>query len=733
MIDSPATKRNSEALPALPPTSDDLGPDRSLRRPFLNRELSRLSFNARVLAQALDPRVPLLERLKFLAISSSNLDEFFEIRVSRLQQQVAYGVSANSLDGLGPQEVLDRIAEEVQRLVAEQYRVLQQVLLPELAREGIVLVAPEHWSAAQTDWAQEYFRSNVLPILTPIGLDPAHPFPNVQNKNLILVVSLDGADAFGRRSGIAIVQVPRVLPRVLRVPQVGDGKTRALVLLSSMVQRFVGELFPGMAVTGCVPFRITRDSDLFVAEEETDDLLEAMKGELTRRNDGDAVRIEVGEGCTPELAKFLLSEFELDSVDLYRCPGPVNLHRLAALADLAERPDLRWPPLVPRLPKALQGKALESKGSIFNVLRQQSLVLHQPYDSAAPVIEMLRQAASDPDVLAIKQTLYRTGPSSPFVKALVQAARAGKDVTAVVELRARFDEADNISLATELQDAGANVVYGVVGHKTHAKMLLIVRREAGKVRRYAHLGTGNYHPATARLYTDISLLTADELLTEDVHQLFLTLTGLGSVRHLERLLQSPFTMHIEILRRIEHETALAKAGLRGRIVAKMNALTEPGIIRALYRASQMGVQIDLIIRGICCLVPGVPGLSENVRVRSIVGRFLEHARVWWFGASDTLYCSSADWMERNLHRRVEAAFPIDDKELRRRVRLECLEAPLEDTLGSWLLQPDGSWRPARDLPGAEPFSVQEALLRGEIRTQDNQEENLVFQDELPLR
>ncbi len=733
MIDSPATKRNSEALPALPPTSDDLGPDRSLRRPFLNRELSRLSFNARVLAQALDPRVPLLERLKFLAISSSNLDEFFEIRVSRLQQQVAYGVSANSLDGLGPQEVLDRIAEEVQRLVAEQYRVLQQVLLPELAREGIVLVAPEHWSAAQTDWAQEYFRSNVLPILTPIGLDPAHPFPNVQNKNLILVVSLDGADAFGRRSGIAIVQVPRVLPRVLRVPQVGDGKTRALVLLSSMVQRFVGELFPGMAVTGCVPFRITRDSDLFVAEEETDDLLEAMKGELTRRNDGDAVRIEVGEGCTPELAKFLLSEFELDSVDLYRCPGPVNLHRLAALADLAERPDLRWPPLVPRLPKALQGKALESKGSIFNVLRQQSLVLHQPYDSAAPVIEMLRQAASDPDVLAIKQTLYRTGPSSPFVKALVQAARAGKDVTAVVELRARFDEADNISLATELQDAGANVVYGVVGHKTHAKMLLIVRREAGKVRRYAHLGTGNYHPATARLYTDISLLTADELLTEDVHQLFLTLTGLGSVRHLERLLQSPFTMHIEILRRIEHETALAKAGLRGRIVAKMNALTEPGIIRALYRASQMGVQIDLIIRGICCLVPGVPGLSENVRVRSIVGRFLEHARVWWFGASDTLYCSSADWMERNLHRRVEAAFPIDDKELRRRVRLECLEAPLEDTLGSWLLQPDGSWRPARDLPGAEPFSVQEALLRGEIRIQDNQEENLVFQDELPLR
>ncbi len=721
---------------------DEANPERNLRRPFLNRELSRLAFNGRVLAQALDTRVPLLERLKFLAISSSNLDEFFEIRVSRLQQQVAYGVATHTLDGLGPQEVLDRIAEEVHRLVAEQYRVLQEVLLPELAREGIVLLPPEQWSPAQATWAQEYFRANVLPILTPIGLDPAHPFPNVQNKNLVLVVSLDGPDAFGRRSGIAIVQVPRVLPRVLRMPQPGDGVGRALTLLSSVVQRFVGELFPGMAVTGCVPFRVTRDSDLFVAEEETDDLLEAMKGELTRRNDGDAVRIEVGEGCTPELAKFLLSEFELDSMDLYRCPGPVNLHRLAAIADLAERPDLRWPPLVPRLPKALHGKvkdgkALESKGSIFNVLRQQTLLLHHPYDSAAPVIELLRQAAMDPDVLAIKQTLYRTGPSSPFVKALVQAARAGKDVTAVVELRARFDEADNISFATELQDAGANVVYGVVGHKTHSKMMLIVRREADKVRRYAHLSTGNYHPATARLYTDISLLTADEVLTEDVHQLFLTLTGLGSVRHLQRLLQSPFTMHIEILRRIEHETALAKAGLRGRIVAKMNALTEPTIIRALYRASQMGVQIDLIIRGICCLVPGVPGLSDHIRVRSIVGRFLEHARVWWFGASDTLYCSSADWMERNLHRRVEAAFPIDDPELRRRVRRECLEAALEDTLGAWLLQPDGSWRPARELPDTEPFSLQEALLRGEIRTHDHpeehHEEHRATQDELPLR
>ena len=678
---------------------------------YLNRELSRLAFNTRVLAQARDPHVPLLERLRFLTISSSNLDEFFEIRVSRLQQQVVYGLAAKSPDGRSAQEILELVDKEAHHLVDEQYRTLDEVLLPELEAAGLRLLPPEDWSPAQRVWLQEYYRSDVLPVLTPIGLDPAHPFPHVQNKNLVLIVSLDGADAFGRRSGIAVVQVPRSVPRVIKLPA-ADGKTRDFALLATVVQTFVDELFPGMAVVGCVPFRITRDSDLFVAEEETDDLLQALKGELHRRNDGDAVRLEVGDTCTPEMARFLLGQFELTEVDLYRVNGPVNLHRLAALIDLADRPDLRWPQHVPRVPVRLAGKAMETKGGIFRVLRDGPVLLHHPYDSAAPVVEFLRQAAQDPDVLAIKQTLYRTGPSSPFVRALVDAARMGKDVTAVVELRARFDEAANIDLATELQNAGANVVYGVVGHKTHAKMVLVVRREGTKIRRYVHLATGNYHPITARHYTDIGLLSADPALGDDVHQVFLMLTGLGGVRPLGRLLQSPFTLQADVVARIDAERDVALAGQPARILAKLNALTEPAVIQALYRAAQAGVVIDIVVRGICCLRPGVAGLSETIAVRSVVGRFLEHTRCWWFGSSDALFCSSADWMERNLHRRVEVAFPIDDAVLKARVRLECLEGPLRDTAGSWLLHADGHY--AKPEPTLEPFALQEALLRGDL-------------------
>ncbi len=679
---------------------------------FLNRELSRLAFNTRVLAQARDPAVPLLERLRFLTISSSNLDEFFEIRVSRLQQQVVYGLAAKSPDGRSAQEILDLVADEAHRLVAEQYRVLQSELLPALEVAGLRLLREDSWSATQRQWLRDYFSSDVLPVLTPIGLDPVHPFPHVQNKNFVLIVSLDGADAFGRRSGIAVVQVPRSLPRVLRLPAGSDGNTRDFALLSTVVQTFIGDLFPGMSVAGCAPFRITRDSDLFVAEEETDDLLEALKGELNRRNDGDAVRLEVGEQCTPEMARFLLAQFELTDAELYRVPGPDNLHRLAALIDLADRPDLRWPPHVPRIPVLLQGKAMDGKGGMFRVLRDTPVVLHHPYDSAAPVLEFVRQAAADADVLAIKMTLYRTGPSSPFARALIDAARAGKDVTAVVELRARFDEAANIDLATELQNAGANVVYGVVGHKTHAKMMLVVRREAQRLRRYVHLGTGNYHPVTARLYTDVSLLTCDPLLAEDVHQVFLTLTGLGGVRPLKRLLQSPFTLQPALIARIDEEAAAAQNGQPSGIRAKMNALTEPQVIAALYRASQAGVPVDLVVRGICCLRPGVPGLSDNIRVRGLVGRFLEHARCWWFEGRQELYCSSADWMERNLHRRVEVAFPLDDPELRRKIKAQCLDAPLHDTMGAWLLQGDGTYvRPAADAP---PYSVQDALVRADL-------------------
>lgn len=694
---------------------------------YLNRELSRLDFNFRVLAQAADPQVPLLERLRFLAIASSNMDEFFEIRVSRLQQQVAFGLAARSHDGRNAQEIMALVSAQAHRLVERQYQLLSEAILPELRERGIALLGPAEWSAAQKAWAHKYFIDEVLPMLTPIGLDPAHPFPHVQNKNLVLIVSLDGADAFGRRSGIAVVQLPRSLPRVLKLPAdlaSGSAVAKPFALLSAVVQHFVGELFPGMAVRSCAPFRVTRDSDLFVAEEETDDLLEALRGELTRRNDGDAVRLEVGEPCTPEMARFLLGQFELQEADLYRCPGPVNLYRLSALVDLAEAPELRYPSYVPRIPRELQGQLSEGKGGeprpgdtkspLLQVLRRGPVLLHHPYDSGMPVVELVRQAARDPDVLAIKQTLYRTGASSPFVQALIEAARLGKDVTAVVELRARFDEAANITLATELQEAGANVVYGVVGHKTHAKLILIVRREEGQLRRYVHLGTGNYHPVAARSYTDIGLLSADPQLAEDVHQVFLSLTGLGAARPLQKLWQSPFTLQQRLIAGIEAEADAARRGQPARIMAKMNALTEAQVIAALYRAAQAGVEIDLVVRGICTLRPGVAGWSERIRVRSIVGRYLEHARVWWFGSQDKLYCASADWMERNLHRRVEVAFPIEDPQLALRVRRECLEAPLRDTAGSWELGADGQWTPLRQSSAGEPWSVQSALMNGEI-------------------
>lgn len=723
MTDLVASSADSTKLTALSP-QDGAGPAQ-LAQFYLNRELSRLDFNFRVLAQATDPQVPVLERLRFLAISSSNMDEFFEIRVSRLQQQMAYGLAARSQDGRDAHEIMDLVADQAHRLVEQQYHILNDLILPELRTHGIGLLQAQEWSTEQSNWARSYFTNEVLPVLTPIGLDPAHPFPHVQNKNLVLIVSLDGADAFGRRSGIAVVQLPRSLPRVLKMPRATQRDMpiqRPFILLSTLVQHFVGDLFPGMAVVGCVPFRVTRDSDLFVPEEETDDLLEAMRGELSRRNDGDAVRLEVGGACTPEMARFLMTQFELQEADLYRCPGAVNLYRLGALVDLADAPQLRYPTFVPRVPQVLQGKLgdaksseskpVDGKSAILQALGHTSVLLHHPYDSGMPVVELVRQAARDPDVLAIKQTLYRTGASSPFVHALIEAARHGKDVTAVVELRARFDEAANIGLATELQEAGANVVYGVVGHKTHAKLILIVRREHGHLRRYVHLGTGNYHPLAAKSYTDIGLMTADPVLAEDVHQVFQSLTGLGAARQLQKLWQSPFTLQQKLIEGIQAEAMAAAAGRPARIIAKMNALTEPHVIAALYRASQAGVEIDLIVRGICTLRPGVPGVSERIRVRSIVGRYLEHARVWWFSSQDRLYCASADWMERNLHRRVEVAFPIDDPELARRVRLECLESPLRDDAGSWVLGADGRWTALRDHAQTPLNSVQESLMAG---------------------
>jgi polyphosphate kinase len=674
---------------------------------YIHPLVSLLEFNRRVLAQARDPRLPLLERLRFLSIFSNNLDEFFEVRVAGLKQQVRFGIQTRGPDGLPPARALRTISDTAHGLVAEAYRTLADELMPGLEREGIRLLDRNHLSAEQLRWLRRLFTAEVLPVLTPVGLDPGHPFPRVLNKGLSFIASLEGHDAFGRRSGVAVLQVPRSLPRLLRVPAEIASGPNDFVALSTVVDEHMGDLFPGMKVTGCYPFRITRDSELWVDEEEAENLLQALKGQLPRRNYGEAVRLELGEGCPNEMTQLLQHRTELGPDDVYRVSGPVNLNRLASLYGLVDRPDLKFPPFEPGTPpRVRQGT------NVFDVLQQGDVLLHHPYQSFLPVLEFLRQAAADPDVLAIKQTLYRTGADSPMVEALTDAARAGKDVTAVVELRARFDEAANIELATRLQQAGANVVYGIVGYKTHAKMLLVVRREGKRLRRYVHLGTGNYHQLTARIYTDVGYLTADRTVGEDVHALFLALTGLGRAPRLKRLLHSPFEMHQRIIALIDAEAAAARAGRPARVMARMNGLSEPDVVRALYRASQAGVPVDLVVRGICVLKPGIPGVSETIRVRSIVGRFLEHARVFRFHADgqDLVFCSSADWMDRNLLRRVEVAYPQEDDRLKQRLVDECLVPHLKDDTQAWLLQPDGTYLRAAPAPGATPYAAQHDLL-----------------------
>ncbi|ROR34260.1 polyphosphate kinase 1 [Inmirania thermothiophila] len=692
---------------------------------YINRELSWLEFNRRVLALASDPEVPLLERLRFLCICSGNLDEFFEIRVAGLKQQAAHDAVQPGPDGLTPQEQLARIAERAHALVDEQYRVLNESLLPALAAEGIRFLRRDQWNPRQAAWIRRHFLRQVLPVLTPIGLDPAHPFPRVLNKGLHFIVSVEGEDAFGRRAGIAVVQAPRSLPRLIQLPAGVAEAPYDFVFLSSVIHAHVDELFPGMEVTGCYQFRVTRNSELFVDEEEVDNLLRALAGELPSRQYGDAVRLEVADNCPPAMARFLLRQFALGPDDLYRVNGPVNLNRLVTLPDLVDRPDLKYPPFTPGVPEALAGD-----GDPFEAIRRGDILLHHPYESFAPVQELVRRAAADPDVLAIKQTLYRTGEDSAIVEALLEAARAGKEVAVVVELRARFDEEANIDLATRLQEAGAHVVYGVVGYKTHAKMLLIVRREGRAVRRYAHLGTGNYHARTARAYTDFGLLTADPAVTDDVQRIFQQLTGLGRAVRLRKLLQAPFTLHGAILGHIRREAEHARAGRPARIVAKMNALVEPQVIRALYEASQAGVEIDLIVRGICCLRPGVAGVSERIRVRSVLGRFLEHHRVFYFenGGDPALYLSSADWMDRNFFRRVETCFPVEDEALRRRVWEEGLAVYLRDNTQAWELLPDGSYRrlrPGRQRPRAAQVLLLERLARPTPRSQGSRARRVV--------
>lgn len=655
---------------------------------YLNRELSMLEFQRRVMALAVDGDVPLLERLRFLTISSSNLDEFFEIREAGVREQLTQGMARTGPDGLTPSELLRRIGSACQYLVAEQYRVLNDLILPALAKEGIRILRVADWSAKQKEWARQHFQKEILPVLTPVGLDPAHPFPRILNKSLNLILKLEGNDAFGRSARLAVVQAPRSLPRVIHMPASVTEKPFDYVLLSTLIQSHVGELFPGMKVTSCHEFRATRDSDLWVDEEEVDDLLAALRGELTRRNFGIAVRLEVSADCPQATIDFLLEQFRLSIESVYRVNGPVNLHRLGAIYDEVDRPDLKYPPLAPSLPARVK-----QAPAVLDAIRAGDILLHHPFESFAPVIDFAMQSAADPDVLAIKQTLYRTGSDSPMVEAMIRAARAGKEVTAVVELRARFDEAQNIDLATKLQEAGARVVYGIVGYKTHAKAMLVVRREGSALKRYVHLGTGNYHAKTARSYTDWSLFTADDELSEDVHFLFQQLTGLGRVAKLKKLVQSPFAMQEKLLALIAREAEEARAGRPAAIQAKMNALTEPTVIQALYKASQAGVPIDLVVRGTCCLKAGIPGISQNIRVRSILGRFLEHSRVFYFlaGGEELVYLASADWMERNLHRRVETAFPIIDKKLKERVLKEGLRLYLEDNQ-AFELEADGSYK-----------------------------------------
>ena len=680
-----------------------------LRQPdlYFNRELSLLEFNARVLEQALDERTPLLERMKFLCICSTNLDEFFEVRVAGVKQQIALGAVAAGPDNMSPQEVQSAVSPRAHELVAEQYRILNDILIPELAARNIRFIRRGDWTAAQDAWVASFFKDALLPVLTPIGLDPAHPFPRIQNKSLNFIVALKGQDAFGRSTNVAVVQAPRSLPRLIQLPPGENGNgPHDFVFLSSVIHAHVDSLFPGMAVTGCYQFRVTRNSDLFVDEEEIDDLLRAVEGELASRHYGDAVRLEVADRCSEEMIAYLLNRFGLGRDDLFQVTGPVNLNRLLAVYDMIDRPDLKYPAFTPGMPPALARST-----DLFEVLRARDVLLHHPFESFVPVVDFLRQAATDPSVLAIKQTLYRTGPESAVVDTLVNAARAGKEVTVVIELRARFDEEANIGLATRLQEAGAHVVYGVVGYKTHAKMILIARREGRKVRRYVHLGTGNYHPRTARLYTDYGLLTSDPAIGEDVEKVFLQLTSLGKASRLRRILQSPFTLHDSLVKLIRRETRNAEAGRAGRIIVKVNSLIETQIIQALYDASRAGVRIDLIVRGVCRLRPGVPGVSDRIRVRSIVGRFLEHTRVFYFDndGDPQVFCASADWMERNFFRRVEVCFPVLDEALRARV-IRDLEFYLKDNTQAWLLQADGTYR--RSQPGRRvPFSAQAALMQ----------------------
>jgi len=675
---------------------------------YINRELGLLEFNRRVLSMARDPKVPLLERLRYLCICSNNLDEFFEIRVAGLKKQLANDVTGTNPDQLEPAEQLRQISAVAHQLVKQQYNILNKELLPALADQHIVFPPVSDWSKKMRSWASRFFDAELFPVLSPMGLDPSHPFPQLTNKSLNFMVTLRGRDAFGREATRAVVRAPRSLPRIIPVPIEISGGQSQFVLLSTMIQRNLGRLFPGLETKGVYQFRVTRNSDLYLADDDVADLKLALRDELNARDYGNSVRLEVGDDCPSAVSQFLLDQFKLDEQDLYICNGPVNLSRLQSLPGMLDRPDLNFDPFTPGVRKTVPGGA-----KLFATIKKRDVLLHYPYESSQTVVSLLKAAARDPKVLAIKQTLYRTGEDSAYVDALIEAAHNGKDVTVVIELRARFDEEANIGLASRLQRAGVQVVFGVVGFKSHAKIMLIIRREKGKIMRYAHIGTGNYHEGSASLYTDLNLLTHSKPITGDIQKIFNQLSGLGKVANVKKSLHAPFNMHNKVIKLINKQTERAIQGKEALIRARMNSLNEPKIIQALYEASIAGVKIKLLVRGICALRPGVPGVSENIRVVSVIGRFLEHSRVYAFGpcGAEEVYISSADWMPRNMFHRVEVAVPILDEKLRQRALRESIDDYFRDTGFAWELQADGSYHRIQAEAGEKPFSTQTTLQK----------------------
>jgi polyphosphate kinase len=661
--------------------ADNSASNLPMKTAYFNREVSWLAFNRRVLEQAYDDRFPLLERMRFLSFVSSNLDEFFEIRVAGLIQQVESNVVSKGIDGLGPKEQLRRVHSISSSLVTDQYKCWKNILIPEFRKKEIFFKEPEELNEREMKWLSDYFENDVYPVLTPLAIDPSHPFPKFANKSLNIVLNLQDPSRDEFDHMLAFIPVPRILPRVVKIPGT-DKEPDAYVFLSGIVATFATQLFPGYTIKSAHAFRITRNSDLYIDEEEVENLLLTIEDELYKMRRGNPVRLEIEEGVPDDVLENLLKNIGLARQHVFKINGPINLMRLMSVYDLIDRDDLKFKPYIPRIPEPFSGDY-----NIYETIREENYLLHHPYDSFSPIVDFVKQASTDPQVLAIKMTLYRTSSDSPIIKALVDAAHNDKQVTALIELKARFDEANNINWARQLEEAGVHVVYGLVGLKTHSKCCLVVRREGNHLRRYAHLGTGNYHTKTAKLYTDLSMFTADEELTHEVAEVFNTLTGFAKNPQFKNLLVAPYTLHSTMQKLIAREAENAKAGKPARIIAKCNSLIDKETIDSLYAASQAGVKIDLIIRGICGLVPGVKGMSENIRVRSILGRYLEHSRIYYFENGENtpdIYIGSADWMQRNFFRRIEVVFPVKQKNLRERIIHEILENTLKDNTAKQL-------------------------------------------------